>query len=236
MLFDVQATAPENAHGMQVFIIADDQTPISAIPSFCRRGLHAREDHRPKVIDNVHAAIDGPNSLVQQKPETIADKLQSAWATFTDGLNGQPLGTTQSALPVDVHAAAIEITTKVDDAVTAAGQAQETVQSSHQRTTPMLPPEATLRPTTAQARIHPWTIPTNSRWGPKYTLFYNGTSGYQSQTGLAAGADSTLGRITLKTHPVAQAGEQFYIEFMAIRDYDYNGTNALSRLRAELQR
>jgi hypothetical protein len=64
----------------------------SAIPAFVDAVYTREKTIVQKVIDNVHAAIDGPNSLVQQKPETIADKLQSAWATFTDWAQWPTLG------------------------------------------------------------------------------------------------------------------------------------------------
>ncbi len=93
---------------------------------------------------------------------------------------------------------------------------------------------------------HPWNLGT-SRWTVNGSHIYWGPGGYIENPGepppgrtwedfnvghcLMAGADTVVTYATLKTFPVAQSGEQFYIEFMAMRDSYYNGTDSLSRLR-----
>lgn len=91
--------------------------------------------------------------------------------------------------------------------------------------------------------IQPWVLGT-SRWSANAGHIYWGPGGYietpepgRDYAGFPAGhcLMATAGEVvtytTLKTFPVAQSGEQFYIEFLAMKDSYFNGTDALSRLR-----
>jgi hypothetical protein len=90
-----------------------------------------RETSQPQsIIDKLNEAFIGAAPTSPQPSGTLVDRIRETFAKIVDGLRGHAVGTTATALPSDVHAAATELKATADVAVENAGVATELAQSA----------------------------------------------------------------------------------------------------------